>query len=171
MALRRFGLEQDRLDAVVAHHFGASPVEFKAMDHIHTEGGLTPGQLGDRLALSSGAVTALIDRLESTGWARREAHPTDRRSVIIRPASGGEISEGEQLYAPMARGTGRAAGGLSATERAAFIHFLEAVSEVASERADDIRGRPAWSPADAPRPQRRTSTTARSRETDHRMDR
>ena len=66
-ALRRFGLENDRLDAMVARRLGAPPAEFKAMDHLQEAGELTPGQLADRLALSSGAVTALIDRLERLG--------------------------------------------------------------------------------------------------------
>ena len=141
-ALRRFGLEQDRLDAIVAHHFGANAVEFKAMDHVHTEGALTPGQLGDRLALSSGAVTALVDRLEACGWAKREPHPTDRRSVIVRPAVGEDTGDGERLYAPMVRGIERAASALSPEERAAFIRFLEVSREAAKELAEDIKRRP-----------------------------
>ena len=62
-ALRHFGLEDDRFDAIVARRFDASPAEFKAMDHILAEGGLTPGQLGDRLALTSGAVTAHVEQV------------------------------------------------------------------------------------------------------------
>lgn len=42
------------------------------MDHLHHAKALTPGELADRLALTSGAVTALVDRLERLGWARRE---------------------------------------------------------------------------------------------------
>src|SRR5215213_8872482 len=97
-ALRRFGLENDRLDAAVARRIGAPPVEFKAMDHLHDAGELTPGQLADRLGLTSGAVTALVDRLERLGWARREPHPTDRRSVVVRPAPPEAESEAVTTY-------------------------------------------------------------------------
>jgi DNA-binding MarR family transcriptional regulator len=139
LALRRYGLENDRLDAIVARHFHAAPAEFKAMDHIQATGGLTPGQLGDRLALTSGAVTALVDRLERLGWVKRIPHPTDRRSIIVSKASS-ELSEGERMYAPYGEALARAAEELSADERAALVRFLEAAADIARERATELRG-------------------------------
>jgi DNA-binding MarR family transcriptional regulator len=137
-ALRRFGLENDRLDAMVARRLGAPPVEFKAMDHLEEAGGLTPGQLCDRLALTSGAVTALIDRLERLGWAERSAHPSDRRSVIVSTAAGAD-SDAMQLYRPFARAVTAAAGGMSAAEREAAVRFLEEAAAVARHKADELK--------------------------------
>jgi DNA-binding MarR family transcriptional regulator len=137
-ALRRFGLEDDRFDAIVARRFGAAPAEFKAMDHILATGGLTPGQLGDRLALSSGAVTALVDRLERLGWVKRVPHPTDRRSVIVSKASP-DLSAGEAIYESFAEALAREARKMSAEERAACVRFLEAAAEIAAERATELR--------------------------------
>ena len=140
-ALRRFGLENDRLDATVARRLGAPPVEFKAMDHLHEASELTPGQLADRLCLTSGAVTALIDRLERLGWAERAPHPSDRRSVIVRPALPSEKSEAVEIYMDLQRRLERLAGRMTAVERAAAIDFLEAATRVATERADELRQR------------------------------
>lgn len=137
-ALRRFGLENDRLDAMVARRAGAPPVEFKAMDHLQEAGGLTPGQLADRLALTSGAVTALIDRLERLGWAERRAHPSDRRSVIVSTAGRAE-SEVMQLYGSFARAVTAAAGRMSASEREAALRFLEEAAAVARRTADELK--------------------------------
>jgi DNA-binding MarR family transcriptional regulator len=140
-ALRRFGLENDRLDAAVARRLGAPPAEFKAMDHLHEAGELTPGQLADRLGLTSGAVTALIDRLERLGWARREPHPSDRRSVIVRPVLRESESESEAvaIYSELLRALEKLAGRMSASERAAAIRFLDAAGREAAERADKLR--------------------------------
>jgi DNA-binding MarR family transcriptional regulator len=138
-ALRGFGLANDRLDAVVARSLNAGPTEFKAMDHIHAEGDLTPGQLAERLALSSGAVTALIDRLERLGWVTREPHPDDRRSLVVRKAEG-RLSDVERNYAPFAMAVRAAAEELTGKERAAFIRFLEAAAEAANETATELRG-------------------------------
>jgi DNA-binding MarR family transcriptional regulator len=44
---------------------------------------MTPGRLGPCLHLSSPAVTALLDRLEGTGFAGRERDPSDRRRVLL----------------------------------------------------------------------------------------
>ena len=138
-ALRRFGLEDDRFDAIVARRFDAAPAEFKAMDHILASGGLTPGQLGDRLMLTSGAITALVDRLERLGWAKRVPHPTDRRSVIVSKASA-DVSAGEEIYRRFAKALAGAAGELTPDERAACVRFLEAAAEIAAEQARELRG-------------------------------
>jgi DNA-binding MarR family transcriptional regulator len=137
-ALRRFGLEDDRFDAIVARRFDAAPAEFKAMDHILASGGLTPGQLGDRLALTSGAVTALVDRLERLGWVKRVPHPTDRRSVIVSKASA-KVNAGEEIYRRFAKALAEAAGEMTPDERDACVRFLEAAAEIAAEQARELR--------------------------------
>ena len=138
-ALRRFGLENDRFDAIVARRLGVGPAEFKAMDHIQAAGSITPGHLGDRMALSSGAVTALLDRLERLGWVRREPHPSDRRSVIVRRAAG-TMNAGERIYMPMAERLAAAAGKMTDAEREACVRFLVAAAEQVAERATELRG-------------------------------
>jgi DNA-binding MarR family transcriptional regulator len=44
----------------------------------------TPRQLADRLGLTTGSVTSLLDRLESLGYVTRSPHPSDRRKLIVR---------------------------------------------------------------------------------------
>jgi DNA-binding MarR family transcriptional regulator len=139
-ALRRFGLEDDRLDSLVARSIGAPPVEFKAMDHITEAGELTPSQLADRLALTSGAVTALLDRLERLGWVKREPHPSDRRSVVVRRATPAE-SAAMQIYGPVAERIARVAAKMTSAEREAAIRFLEEAAVAAREQADELKER------------------------------
>lgn len=57
--------------------------EMVACDHLHLDGPLTPRELGQRVNLSSGAITPLIDRLEARGFVERRPHPSDRRSVLV----------------------------------------------------------------------------------------
>lgn len=137
-ALRRFGLEHDRLDAIVARHLNAGAIEFKAMDHLHATDELTPGQLGDRLALSSGAVTALVDRLERHGWVERIPHKTDRRSTVVRRIQ--KPSDVPAIYAAFRKRLYEGALGLSERERDACVAFLEAAVAAAATTADEVRG-------------------------------
>jgi DNA-binding MarR family transcriptional regulator len=44
---------------------------------------LRPSDLRDRLHITTGSTTGLIDRLEARGFVRREPHPTDRRSSFV----------------------------------------------------------------------------------------
>ena len=49
---------------------------------------------GGSLAIEKGAITGIVDRLEKAGYARREANPDDRRSLLVRirqPEKIGEI--------------------------------------------------------------------------------
>jgi DNA-binding MarR family transcriptional regulator len=151
-ALRHFGLENDRLDAAVARRLGAPPVEFKAMDHLHEAGELTPGQLAERLCLTSGAVTALLDRLERLGWAKREPHPHDRRSVIVRRVRSDENSEALGIYMELAARLERLAAEMSPAERDAAIRFLEEAGREASSRADVLRAQRGSAEAPTPSP-------------------
>ncbi len=59
--------------------------EYAGLQHlVHHRDGLTPGQLGARLAITSGSVTKLVDRLEARRLARRIRKPhADRRSVTV----------------------------------------------------------------------------------------
>ncbi len=43
----------------------------------------TPGRLASQLDLSSGAMTARLDKMEAAGWIRRLRDPSDRRGVLI----------------------------------------------------------------------------------------
>jgi DNA-binding MarR family transcriptional regulator len=45
--------------------------------------GLTPKDVAASVALTTGAITALVDRLEKAGFVVRRAHPSDRRSLVL----------------------------------------------------------------------------------------
>ena len=139
LALRRYGLENDRFDASVARAHGVSLAEMKAIDHIQAEGELTPRQLGERLSLSSGAVTAVIDRLERGGWVERSPHPSDRRSIVVR-MSDQSLEAGARIYLPYSEALARMAAGLPAASRRAISDFLNAAADVAASRAREWRG-------------------------------
>jgi DNA-binding MarR family transcriptional regulator len=56
-----------------------------ALSAVHLTGSCRPGHLADVLAITTGGVTRLLDRLESNGFVERSlgAVPEDRRSVIV----------------------------------------------------------------------------------------
>lgn len=57
--------------------------EVAALELVQTIGPLTPGQIGAQLAMPSGSVTALIDRLEAKRFVERRPNPKDRRGYLI----------------------------------------------------------------------------------------
>jgi DNA-binding MarR family transcriptional regulator len=81
--LRRFALHRDRWIDALCRHVGVSRTDYDALETLDEHGSLTPSELSKLLTLTSGSVTALIDRLEQHGWASRTRHPDDRRKIII----------------------------------------------------------------------------------------
>jgi DNA-binding MarR family transcriptional regulator len=65
-----------------------SLTEEKALDLLQRYGPMTARELSGRSGLAPASVTALIDRLERKGFARRTPHPSDGRSVLVEFDSG-----------------------------------------------------------------------------------
>lgn len=82
-AMRRASASSVLHSQLVAKKVGLTPADLECLDLIQMDGPATAGQIGQRTGLSSGAVTALIDRLEHMGLVRRAADPSDRRKVIV----------------------------------------------------------------------------------------
>lgn len=98
-----------------------------ALEHLQAAGELTPGRLGEMLSMTSGAVTALVDRMEAAGYVERGPNPRDRRSSLLRPTAAG-TAEGAKHLGPLAAEVQGIIGDLSEEERAAVGRFLESVT-------------------------------------------
>jgi DNA-binding MarR family transcriptional regulator len=75
--------------AARARKEATSQVELAALEHLVVRGGLTPGELGHRLGLTSGGVTALTGRLIDAGYVQRERHPSDGRMRVLGATEAG----------------------------------------------------------------------------------
>jgi DNA-binding MarR family transcriptional regulator len=67
--------------------FGLNKGEFKVLITLRQHNDdftMSPGDLGEELLLSSGAMTNRLDRLEAAGFVAREPDPDDRRALIVR---------------------------------------------------------------------------------------
>ncbi|EOH98473.1 hypothetical protein UAW_01069 [Enterococcus haemoperoxidus ATCC BAA-382] len=83
--LRGFGSRSILHQQAIVQSLGIPANDYISIDLLNELGPLTAGELADKTGLSTGTITALIDRLEKIGYARREKDPNDRRRVIIVP--------------------------------------------------------------------------------------
>lgn len=69
------------------HTFGSAgpltPSEIHTIEAIGSEGTVLMSELAGRLAITKGAVTQLITRLEAKELVERSPHPTDSRVTLI----------------------------------------------------------------------------------------
>jgi len=56
-----------------------SVAEWVVLCHIQQRPGITPGELADALALTRGAVSKIIDKLEAKHWITGSTKPEDNR--------------------------------------------------------------------------------------------
>jgi DNA-binding MarR family transcriptional regulator len=136
--LHHFGLERDRLRAGLCRAAGITQSELDALEHLEADGPLTQRQLGERLLLSSGGVTVLVDRLERAGWVIRNPHPTDRRAVQLEldPAAVAEVTDDLSRYHTAIAAAARA---VPPEHRDAVAGFLAAATASAVVSADELR--------------------------------
>jgi DNA-binding MarR family transcriptional regulator len=75
----------DLVDEAACKLMGVNRTDGRCLDILEQRGRVSAGQLASEARLTSGAITAVIDRLERAGYARRVADPDDRRRVLIEP--------------------------------------------------------------------------------------
>jgi DNA-binding MarR family transcriptional regulator len=122
--LRRIDLAAQHQRAARARQLGLQQVELTALEHLVVLGGLTPGELGHRLGLTSGGVTALAGRMIEAGHVARGPHPRDRRMRILTATGAGRehlAAYAEPLLAPAER----ALGWLSEEDEEVLGRFLD----------------------------------------------
>ena len=88
--LQRYVVEAVRLGRVFAEKHHMHPTDWAALLAViqgdRAGRPLTPGELGQRLGISSGATTAVLDRLERAGHVRRVRDDRDRRRLTLHRA-------------------------------------------------------------------------------------
>jgi DNA-binding MarR family transcriptional regulator len=69
----------------MAQKIGVSHTDLKSAEILNETGPITAGELSKITGLSTGSVTALINRLEKSGYVKRERDQLDGRRVMIAP--------------------------------------------------------------------------------------
>lgn len=84
-SLRKLSTRMVLFQQFAAHSLGIAHTDFKTADILNETGPIPAGELAKITGLTTGSVTALIDRLEQAGLVKREKDPQDRRRVMIVP--------------------------------------------------------------------------------------
>ena len=156
--VRRMGAQSVITSQVIAERFGLHTTDLECLDLITMRQQLSAGELAAATGLTTGATTALIDRLERAGYVERIADQRDRRRVQVRIRLDA-IAPIMAVYEPMqARMFELWSREYSAKELAVIGDFLSRSTDLAVECAQEIRS--SGPPASAKR------RLARGRDTD-----
>jgi DNA-binding MarR family transcriptional regulator len=128
----------DKMDDAGSRALGVNRTDGRCLDVIQQTGRISAGELAERAGLTSGSVTAVIDRLEAKGFVRRVADPEDRRKVLL------EVTDEMQhraleLWGPLAHRGIPHLEKLSVSEIELLIRYMHFATELNETRAAEIR--------------------------------
>jgi DNA-binding MarR family transcriptional regulator len=82
-AMRENGAQTVHFSEAIADRLGIHPTDLETLDLLYRRGPLAAGEIADATGLRTASVTALIDRLDAHGFARRVRDSADRRKVHV----------------------------------------------------------------------------------------
>jgi DNA-binding MarR family transcriptional regulator len=137
-ALRAIDADMDRIDEIAAARLGVNRTDFRCLDILSRGGAITAGQLAVEAGLTTGAITALVDRLERSGYVRRVRDGDDRRRVLIEPTK-----RSQEIVWPLFEGLVTDATAVlsrfTAAELTTILRFLETNRNALRARIDRAR--------------------------------
>ncbi|MET8359602.1 MarR family transcriptional regulator [Micromonospora sp. NPDC005171] len=140
--LRRYAVDAQQVGHAFANLHGLNPTDLQAlivvMDAELLGDPITPGRLGEQLNLSSGSVTALIDRLERAGHIRRDRDTVDRRKVLLHYADQGAALAME-FFQPLGARTDTVMARFGEDELEVVHRFMTEMSESLRGHRDEVR--------------------------------
>ena len=137
-ACREFISAADAVNQMIAERMGVNRTD-------HRAGGPQPTRSDDRgdlhaAHLTTGAVTAVVDRLEDVGFVRRVRDTDDRRRGLHR-ADAREHADRMRYYQPFMSATFESMTSYSAEELETVRDFMRGAAELSEEYAGGRRGR------------------------------
>lgn len=139
---RRESLEREFSTAVVVFHetiaacLGLSAAEWKCLGVLEA-GTMTAGRLAELSGFTTGAITAIVDRLERSHLVRRVRNPDDRRSVLIQPLGVASVKKRvAPIFASLRTAMAEVADSFQPEELAAIqTYFSHAIQVLHAETA------------------------------------
>jgi DNA-binding MarR family transcriptional regulator len=86
IAVREYGVNLTLFRNAVSEWAGLNLTDMECLRFLFLKGISTPSELARQTGLTSGATTAMLDRLEAAGLIERRPNPDDRRGTLITPA-------------------------------------------------------------------------------------
>lgn len=117
---------------------GLHPTDFRCIGYLDSQPGpVSPKDIANQFSLTSGAVTALLDRLDKAGFIRRLPNPDDRRGLLIvldREAAAEPLSRYAQTSAKYAAATQE----FSDADLEKIERYLRRVATIADELNESL---------------------------------
>lgn len=116
---------------------GLSMKEFAVLEVLLHKGRLPIGEIGDRVLLTSGSMTYVIDQLEEEGLIQRKPCPEDRRIIYVCLTDKGRALI-EEIFPEHAALIERLMDGLSCEEKREAAALMKRLGLRAAELGSEV---------------------------------
>lgn len=136
MAVRDYGVNLKLFQNAVDEKAGLNTTDTECLRLLFQKGTATPTEIAKHTGLTSGATTAMLDRLENAKLIERKSNPADRRGTLITPAK--SAAEKVAAWFQPAR---NALDELIASYSAEELEIISGIFERFAKLWDDERGK------------------------------
>ena len=124
VAMRGLQAALDGFDRDMAAVLEVGRSDAQCLRLLVEQGPASPRAIMRALGLTSGSVTALLDRLEADGLVTRSPDPKDRRALVVEPTTAGRMALA-QVAAPLLELTAKLSGRLGEERGATLVRQLD----------------------------------------------
>lgn len=119
---------------------GLHITDHKSLDLIHRFGSMPAGKLAELTGLTTGAVTGIIDRLETAGYVRRINDPKDRRRTIIESTRNKKLEKKiEGTFMPLHERMYKLLSTYTDSELSVLLKAITQIIELTHEESKKLR--------------------------------
>ncbi|WP_326549264.1 MarR family winged helix-turn-helix transcriptional regulator [Micromonospora sp. NBC_01813] len=138
LLLWRYAQEAHRLQAAVGDQLDLHVTDLTCLAALTASPGITAGELAQRLAVTSGAVTRMTDRLAERGYVRRSVDPADRRRVLLE-VTGAAVAEVGPAYQSILSDLARSAADCTDEQLRFLVDFMRGRIAACAQETQQIR--------------------------------
>ena len=129
MAAREYGIQMTLYRNMIFGKLGVNGTDMECLGFLLSKRISSPTELARYTGLSSGATTAMLDRLEKEGFIERRPNPDDRRGTLIVLAKSG-AEKVAPWFAPVGKAQNELISNYSEKELQLISDFFERYAKI-----------------------------------------
>ncbi len=126
---------------VIADNIGINSTDMECLDFLVIHGTSTAGKLAELTGLTTGAITAMVDRLEKASFVKRTFDKNDRRRVLVEPDIKKINKEIGKYMLSMANSFNKEAEEFTEEELIIILKFVIKANQIAKEEIVKLKSK------------------------------
>jgi DNA-binding MarR family transcriptional regulator len=139
LAIRRTGSIMQILGQAAAERIGINATDLNCLNILSLTGAMTAGDLARVTGLSTASITGVIDRLEESGFVRRERDTGDRRRVVVHLVAERAWRDVGPVFLPMIRAWQATASRYSDEQLTMILEFQRDTEQILRDHVQRLR--------------------------------